>query len=445
MFSRLSVRHWQPIMRGVNVVCRQLAWLFCAVAVFPAGSAPALTISDYYSPWNAKRARRQQTHYIVLHTTEGPKQGALEKLWRQGEANYLVDEAGRVYRIVHRDRVAEHAGLSMWNGLKDLDTCSVGVEVVGYHNRDITTAQYAALRELVHGLQRLYGVPDERVLTHCMVAYGLPNQWFTRPHRGRKRCGMLFASQTVRRRLGLMSEPALDPDVQAGRLINGDPRLAATIYARPPAREVAPRVAVARPAATPPVPAPPSAPATAPARPTPGSGVVIGANQSAWDVAKSDYNSASTVYVFPNGRRVNGNQIVNWKAIPPGTRVFFGGCGSEEPEGAREIGVDGADARAVAGAEYDKETTVYFIPDGSVRRGSEMSVAELQRLPAGTKVLPGYAFAGAVSTRRSVFEICGMRWNQSSTLYKLPQGSLVWGDQIREGMIPGGTMVFYRN
>jgi hypothetical protein len=176
------------------------------------------------------------------------------------------------------------------------------------------------------------------------------------------------------------------------------------------------------------------------------SGVVIGANQSAWDVARGDYNSATTVYVFPNGRRVTGNQVVNWKAIPPGTRVFVGGRGAaDEMEGAREIGVDGANARAIAGADYDRETTVYFLPDGAVRRGCELSADELQRLPAGTKVLQGYAFVGAVSTRRSAFEICGMRWNQASTLYKLPQGSLVWGDQIREGMVPDGTMVFYRN
>jgi hypothetical protein len=54
----------------------------------------ALEFKDYYSPWNKKRAKRRETRYIILHTTEGPAKGSLHKLHRYGEAHYMVDTGG---------------------------------------------------------------------------------------------------------------------------------------------------------------------------------------------------------------------------------------------------------------------------------------------------------------------------------------------------------------
>ncbi len=41
----------------------------------------------------------------------------------------------------------------------------------------VAIEEYAALKELIGELQRIYHIPDERVLTHSMVAYGKPNRW----------------------------------------------------------------------------------------------------------------------------------------------------------------------------------------------------------------------------------------------------------------------------
>ena len=152
--------------------------------------APALVISNAYSPLNSKRPRRASTRYIVLHTTEGALTGSLNKARRYGEAHYLVAPDGHVYRVVDQRRVAFHAGRSLWDTRTNLDTVSIGIEVVGYHNKSISSAQVQALRELVEQLQRIYSIADDAVLTHSMVAYGAPNRWHRRSHRGRKRCGM---------------------------------------------------------------------------------------------------------------------------------------------------------------------------------------------------------------------------------------------------------------
>ena len=186
--------------------------------------------SRYRSPRNPERRVRASTELIVLHTTEAPARSSLNKLSDRGEAHFCVTEEGAVYAIVDRDRVAFHAGRSMWNGKEDVDNFSIGIECVGYHDKAMPTVQLAAIRTLVKELQAMYRLPDHCVVCHSHVAYGSPNKWQKRKHRGRKRCGMLFAMPSVRRVLELKARPAQDADTRAGRLVVGDDYLRRVLY-----------------------------------------------------------------------------------------------------------------------------------------------------------------------------------------------------------------------
>ena len=207
---------------------RVFALLFLA---FLASGASAIDFSNRYrSPRNAERRVRKSTELIVLHTTEAPAKSSLNKLCERGEAHYCVTEVGTVYRIIDRDRVAFHAGRSMWNGKEDADEFSIGIECVGYHDKAMGMVQIRAIRDLVKELQKMYKIPDERVVCHSHVAYGAPNKWQKKNHRGRKRCGMLFAMPSVRTQLGLARRPASDADVRAKRLVVGDDYLRRVLY-----------------------------------------------------------------------------------------------------------------------------------------------------------------------------------------------------------------------
>ena len=207
---------------------RVFALLFLA---FLASGASAIDFSNRYrSPRNAERRVRKSTELIVLHTTEAPAKSSLNKLCERGEAHYCVTEVGTVYRIIDRDRVAFHAGRSMWNGKEDADEFSIGIECVGYHDKAMGMVQIRAIRDLVKELQKMYKIPDERVVCHSHVAYGAPNKWQKKNHRGRKRCGMLFAMPSVRAQLGLARRPASDADVRAKRLVVGDDYLRRVLY-----------------------------------------------------------------------------------------------------------------------------------------------------------------------------------------------------------------------
>ena len=224
--SSLSTFHYSFL-----TLCLRVALVLTLVGLsLRTQAAPLVLKDDFRSPRNKDRPFRKSTRLIVLHTTEAHAKSSLNKLCERGEAHYCVTEKGEAYRIVDRDREAFHAGRSMWNGKEDCDEFSVGIEVVGYHNQAMPLKQIDALKELVDRLKKIYNIKDAQVVCHSHVAYGPPNVWHKQKHRGRKRCGMLFAMPSVRARLGLAARPAYDPDTRAGRLIQADPELENVLY-----------------------------------------------------------------------------------------------------------------------------------------------------------------------------------------------------------------------
>jgi N-acetylmuramoyl-L-alanine amidase len=422
----------RKLLRIINVL-----FLALVVASIQSSAHASLLISNRLSPLNNKRPRRPRTSYIVLHTTEGEETGSLETLVRYGEAHYFVSRSGRVFRIIDKSKIATHAGRSMWEGRTTIDNYSIGIEVSGYHDREIEDAQYEALRELLKELKSLYGIADANVLTHSMVAYGRPNRFHNDNHRGRKRCGMIFANPEVRARLGLKSQPGHDLDVEAGRLKVADRELFNYLFASSSKPVL---VATNNPAAV-------TVPAIKEVAPE---SSIIDSNRSAWQIARERYNDPSTLYVLPDGSRLAGDQVEDWSQLPAGTRVILGEALDTQPfEGFLEIGKDGDTSTTVAGTAYANVTTIYFFPDGLIRTGSELgrrrsTQALLNNPPKGTKVLVGYVYGGYVKTRRPASSIAGVKWNYPSTYYRYPDGKILSGDDIDAKAIPAGTLIFYQ-
>ncbi|MCP4719046.1 MAG: N-acetylmuramoyl-L-alanine amidase, partial [Desulfobacteraceae bacterium] len=150
-----------------------------------------------------KKIKRQKTRYIIVHTSELGLDATLRVVSRGkqfqsgyktpgGHAHYVIARNGRTYRILDKKYRADHAGRSMWNGRTNISDISLGIELVGYHDAPITAAQYRSVGLLIRILENVYGLDDRDVLTHSQVAYGKPNPWFKKNHRGRKRCAKNF-------------------------------------------------------------------------------------------------------------------------------------------------------------------------------------------------------------------------------------------------------------
>lgn len=130
------------------------------------------------SPNFDDRPARTPIDILLLHYT-GMRTGAaaLERLRDPNakvSAHYLVEEDGRLFRLVDEEKRAWHAGVAFWRGEEDINARSIGVEIVnpghewGY--RPFPEAQVKTVVELCRDVVARHAVPRERVLGHSDVA-----------------------------------------------------------------------------------------------------------------------------------------------------------------------------------------------------------------------------------------------------------------------------------
>src|SRR6516225_1451307 len=137
------------------------------------------TVSDVIpSPNFGDRNKGRAPDMILMHYTGMPDvEGAIKQLCTVGtdvSAHYIVLEDGRIVQSVPEAKRAWHAGVSSWAGEDDINSCSIGIEVVnrghdwGYP--DFPSRQIAAVIALCRGIVLRREIPPHRVLAHSDVA-----------------------------------------------------------------------------------------------------------------------------------------------------------------------------------------------------------------------------------------------------------------------------------
>lgn len=115
---------------------------------------------------------------LVLHYT-GMQDAAQAIDWLINPASkvsshYVVTEDGRILRLVEEAQRAWHAGRSHWHGITDVNSASIGIEIVnpghewGY--RPFPEEQMAALLPLVADIVRRHGIAPVDVVGHSDIA-----------------------------------------------------------------------------------------------------------------------------------------------------------------------------------------------------------------------------------------------------------------------------------
>ncbi|MBN9243307.1 MAG: N-acetylmuramoyl-L-alanine amidase [Mesorhizobium sp.] len=117
---------------------------------------------------------------IVLHYT-GMTTGQAAEDWlcnpaSEVSSHYLVHEDGRIVQMVREADRAWHAGKSFWQGVTDINSCSVGIEIVnpghGLGYVPFPKRQIDAVIALCAGIRDRHRIRPERVLAHSDVAPG---------------------------------------------------------------------------------------------------------------------------------------------------------------------------------------------------------------------------------------------------------------------------------
>lgn len=115
---------------------------------------------------------------IVLHYTGMQDAASARARLCDPEAkvssHYLLDEDGTLHRVVAEEHRAWHAGASHWRGITDVNSASIGIEIVnpghewGY--RPFPEAQIEALLPLVADIKDRHGITRGNIVGHSDVA-----------------------------------------------------------------------------------------------------------------------------------------------------------------------------------------------------------------------------------------------------------------------------------
>jgi N-acetylmuramoyl-L-alanine amidase len=123
-------------------------------------------------------ARTLPVSMVVLHYTG--MQSATAALQRLTDAeakvsaHYMVAEDGNVLRLVDEERRAWHAGKSFWRGISDVNSASIGIEIVNpgheFGYRPFPEAQMDALIPLLAEIVKRHGIRPGNVIGHSDIA-----------------------------------------------------------------------------------------------------------------------------------------------------------------------------------------------------------------------------------------------------------------------------------
>ena len=115
---------------------------------------------------------------IVLHYTG--MQDAASAIARLTDAeakvssHYLIAEDGQIVRMVDESKRAWHAGKSYWRGITDLNSASIGIEIVNpgheFGYRPFPIAQIDALIPLMQQITLRYKITRGNVVGHSDIA-----------------------------------------------------------------------------------------------------------------------------------------------------------------------------------------------------------------------------------------------------------------------------------
>jgi N-acetylmuramoyl-L-alanine amidase len=123
-------------------------------------------------------ARPSPPYMVIIHYT-GMTSGseAIKTLTdpvSKVSSHYTIDEDGSIYAHVDESRRAWHAGVSYWQGKRDINAASIGIEIVNPGHEfgyvDFTVAQIDSLEALLGDIKTRWTIKDAHILGHSDIA-----------------------------------------------------------------------------------------------------------------------------------------------------------------------------------------------------------------------------------------------------------------------------------
>ena len=153
----------------------RLKYGFCCLLVLSACAVtPAKNPLAQWSPSQNFDIRKPRL--IVIHQTEMESaEAALKVLHSQNaqgrvSAHYLIANNGKLYQLVEDKQRAWHAGVGSWQGITDINSVSIGIELDNNGSEPFEERQILSLIRLLADLCTRFNIPRDAIIGHADLA-----------------------------------------------------------------------------------------------------------------------------------------------------------------------------------------------------------------------------------------------------------------------------------
>lgn len=151
--------------------------VFCLLSTSLLGSTNDLKINDKLIVRGMRSVTSRKVSAVIVHSTFNNSGGdkydidlIIKQFSRYGvSSHYVIGRDGIIYRLVKENNVAFHAGKSVLpNGHKNLNACSIGIELINAFDDSPTDIQIKSLTTLVTEIYKRHKI--EFLLRHSDIA-----------------------------------------------------------------------------------------------------------------------------------------------------------------------------------------------------------------------------------------------------------------------------------
>jgi N-acetylmuramoyl-L-alanine amidase len=128
---------------------------------------------SHASPNFGDRRGGAAVELVVLHYTVLDCAGSLARLCdpqAEVSAHYLIDRDGTLHALVDETARAWHAGAGSWGGAGDVNSRSIGIELVNSGDDPFAEPQMAALERLLRDILQRHRLGPQAVIGHSDMA-----------------------------------------------------------------------------------------------------------------------------------------------------------------------------------------------------------------------------------------------------------------------------------
>ena len=114
----------------------------------------------------------QKIQFLILHCTKQDFATSLCLLQDKVSAHYLISEVGEIFQLIDESKRAWHAGVSFWGDKTDLNSTSIGIEIVNLNGNcyPYPDKQIEAVVFLCKQIIAKHNITPQCVLAHSDIA-----------------------------------------------------------------------------------------------------------------------------------------------------------------------------------------------------------------------------------------------------------------------------------